>query len=115
MLRKIFLARINSKLTECRTLNNIVDLYNHFSKFDKIATLSIKRDGGYGFLLFKSRKGPVGVFEAGEIHSIKGFKQRRTVHSAAIYHRSVFKGMRPVQLSSGLCNVSRDINFATSA
>lgn len=75
MLRKIFLAQINSKLNECRcNAKLLVDLVNHFSKFDKVESITIKRDGGYGFLLFKSRRGPINVFEAGEIHQIKGFK-----------------------------------------
>jgi len=42
--------------------------------------LTLKREGGYGFLLFKSRIGPVKVFDAGEIHLVKGFKiECRTV------------------------------------
>jgi hypothetical protein len=55
-------------------VRDIVDLYKYFRKFDDVESLNIKRDGGYGFLLFKSRIGPVKVFEAGEIHSVKGFK-----------------------------------------
>jgi hypothetical protein len=74
LLRKIFLAHINSKLTECKRPSDTVDLYKYFKKFDDVESLNIKRDGGYGFLLFKSRMGPVKVFEAGEIHSVKGFK-----------------------------------------
>lgn len=53
---------------------HLVDLYNYFIKFDQIETLKLKREGGYGFLMFKTRIGPIKVFEAGEYHNIKGFK-----------------------------------------
>lgn len=50
------------------------DIYKYFIKFDQIETLKIKREGGYGFLMFKTRMGPLKVFEHGEFHVIKGFK-----------------------------------------
>jgi len=67
MKRKVFLAQISNKLTE-------FDIYNYFIKFEKIETLKLHRKGGYGFLTFKTRMGPLKVFETGDFHNIKGFK-----------------------------------------
>lgn len=74
MRRKVFLAQISNKLTECKPELNSVDIYNYFIKYDKIETLKLHRKGGYGFLTFKTRMGPIQVFEAGDFHNIKGFK-----------------------------------------
>lgn len=51
-----------------------VDIFNYFSQFDNIELVEIKSKEGYGFLLFKSKLGPIKVLEAGDIHRIKGTK-----------------------------------------
>lgn len=51
-----------------------VDIFNYFSQFDNIELVDIKSKEGYGFLLFKSKLGPIKVLEAGDFHRIKGTK-----------------------------------------
>ena len=51
-----------------------MDLYKHFSQYGPIESIKLHREGGYGFLLYRSRVGTLNLFEAGEIHTVKGFK-----------------------------------------
>lgn len=67
IVRKVFLAQVHPKLSN-------YDIYNYFNTFDRVENINIKREGGYGFLTFKSRIGPMNVFEKGELHKIKGHK-----------------------------------------
>ena len=72
-------------------LTNLVDLFKYFSQYGPIESIKLHREGAYGFLLYLSRVGTLNLFEAGEIHTIKGFKIecRKTMNRDNIKNQTV--------------------------